>query len=1301
MATIILQAAGAFVGSFLGPVGSAIGSAVGSMSGYMLDRSLINSTVHHKGPRLGSMRPFTAEEGGGIPRVYGTMRVGGAVIWATRFEERKQSRRTGVKGGPKITNYKYSGNAAFALCEGPIAGVRRIWADGKEIDRTLVDIRIHTGTVNQMPDELINAKQGTGNTPAYRGVAYAVIDHLPLEEFGNRLPQLQFEVLRPVGDFASRLTAVTLIPGATEQGLSTGRIGANLDRGATKTVNRNVLFGESDLEASLDELAMLCPKLEHVALVASWFGDDLRAGVCKVYPAVIDNTYSGLTAGGWNVSGLNAPSARQVSRHAGAAAYGGTPSDASVVAAIAAIKARGWKVTFYPFVMMDVPAGNQLPDPYGGIAQAAYPWRGRITSFPGPGQAGSADKTWAARSQIDLFCGGAQATDFTIGDEVVTYAGDPDDWGYRRMVLHYAALTKAAGGVDAFLIGSELRGLTTLRDESDAFPFVEQLAALASDARAIVGPSTKLTYGADWSEYFGHQPADGSGDVFFHLDPVWASPAIDAVGIDYYMPLSDWRDEDYAGGNPDGFASPYDRKALRSAIFSGEGFDWHYTSAEDRRGRTRSPIVDGLGGKHWVYRYKDLRGWWENAHYNRPGGVEAPAPTGWVPQSKPIWFTELGCPAVDKGPNRPNVFPDSKSSENALPYFSNGGRCDLAQRRLLEAHFDHWDDESEEFDAAANPLSPHYGGRMGDARRIYAWAWDARPYPAFPLNRDEWADGDNWLFGHWLNGRVDEVAICDLTRAILRDYGVTDAETGGVDGMLAGYAVAEPGSARGALSPLIQLFDLVATERDGRLTLATAGTQSGPVISINDPVAAQGERAAIESFREPDQSLPTEVTIRFVDPLSDYQAGAARSADTSTAIVNSSLLDLPGAMEAGQADALAIDLLRRVRTGRDTVRFAVAGADRRPQPGSVVRLPINGGADYVVTAVEEGLFRSIEAKRQFRIAPAADRARLPASTDATASEAGKPLVLFLDLPTIGGAGAQDGLMVAAFAKPWRTQATFASPAASGFAPRTSLTAPAFTGEIVEVFGLGAEGRIDRAGRVDVRLDSGELSSIAELQMLNGANVAAMRANNGGWELFQFASAEEIAPSVWRLTNLLRGQMGTNDAMTAGIANGADFVLLDEAVRPAGLTSAEIGLPLYWKVGPAGHDLTDQFFASSQHAGGVRSLLPLSPVHLRASVQMDGAIVVSWVRRSRVDADSWMGTDVPLGEEAERYLVRAGLPGDPPKRLIETIEPQWTYTETQQSADFASLPDTLEISVRQISNAVGEGLPATLSLTLNP
>ena len=80
-------------------------------------------------------------------------------------------------------------------------------------------MRVHLGDEDQAPDPFIAAKTGAANTPAYRGAAYVVFEELPLDRFGNRLPQLCFEVFRPILDGAnaeSQVRAVTLIPASGE-----------------------------------------------------------------------------------------------------------------------------------------------------------------------------------------------------------------------------------------------------------------------------------------------------------------------------------------------------------------------------------------------------------------------------------------------------------------------------------------------------------------------------------------------------------------------------------------------------------------------------------------------------------------------------------------------------------------------------------------------------------------------------------------------------------------------------------------------------------------------------------------------------------------------------------------------------------------------------------------------------------------------------------------------------------------------------------------------------------------------------
>ena len=200
-----------------------------------------------------------------------------------------------------------------------------------------------------------------------------------------------------------------------------------------------------------------------------------------------------------------------------------------------------------------------------------------------------------------------------------------------------------------------------------------------------------------------------------------------------------------------------------------------------------------------MFRYKDIKSWWENPHFDRRAGAELTIASSWQPRSKPIWFTELGCAAVDKGANQPNVFSDPKSSSSSKPHFSNGGRSDLTQQRFLTAHLDHWT-------GANNPVSPVYGAPMLDTANLYLWSWDARPFPAFPLQSAVWSDGGNWVSGHWLNGRLSGMPMSDLIAAILADHGVSAAETIEADGFLEGFVVDAPTTARAALEPLVNVW---------------------------------------------------------------------------------------------------------------------------------------------------------------------------------------------------------------------------------------------------------------------------------------------------------------------------------------------------------------------------------------------------------------------------------------------------------------------------------------------------------------
>ncbi|MCA0423668.1 MAG: glycoside hydrolase/phage tail family protein, partial [Proteobacteria bacterium] len=967
MATLVLQAAGSALGAaFGGPMLAAVGQAAGAVLGGVIDRSLMGGPGKRyvEGPRLKTLDGISASEGAPIPRVYGRVRLGGQVIWATRFEEQMQAQRSGKSGGkggaPKqqtvTTTYSYFANLAVALCEGPVGMVRRVWADGKPLDLTTVTMRVYPGSETQEADPLIAARQG--ESPAYRGTAYVVFERLPLEAYGNRLPQLSFEVVRPVGALTDHVRGVDLIPGASEFAYQPGQVLRILGRGASQPENRNQLTHASDFSASLDALEAVLPKARSVALVTSWFGTDLRASHAAIVPGV-DNRIKTTTGDQWSVAGKTRETAHLVSQIDGRAAYGGTPSDSSLLAAIADLRARGLSVVFYPFVMMDIAAGNSLPDPYGATEQAAFPWRGRITLDIAPGRVGSSDGTTAAASAVATFFGTATAAQFAVSAGTVTYSG-PSEWTYRRMVLHNAALCKAAGGVDAFIIGSELIGLIRIRSASGVYPAVQQLKSLAGEVRALLGPGVKIGYAADWTEYGAHVQGGGA-EVRFPLDPLWSDVNIDFVGIDFYPPLADWRDGEGhadAGLWPDGRGLDY----LTAGLGGGEAFDWYYADATARATQQRTPITDDAYGKPWIYCAKDLKSWWSEPHVERMNGVETVA-TGWQPGAKPIWLTEVGCPAVDKGANAPNLFPDAKSSESALPPLSSGARDDLLAARFLEAISVRFDPDHPAFEPANNPVSPLYGGRMVDPARIHAWAWDARPYPAFPHLREVWGDAANWQTGHWLNGRAEGMALDRLLKAITADYGLDAPGFDQCDGFLDGYVIDRPMSARSAIEPLLSLFAIEARVSGGKVRFAGRGFGRTHSLSADDLVPDRQGRDQTRS-RAQETELARTLTVGFSDAESQYQRAAVSAQRPRTASRRENAMETTAVLRRSEAEHLAASALQDHWTARETVTLSLRPGLRALEPGDVVTFA--GDAPPVpfrLTRVVDGLARQCEARR--------------------------------------------------------------------------------------------------------------------------------------------------------------------------------------------------------------------------------------------------------------------------------------------------------------------------------------------------
>jgi uncharacterized protein (TIGR02217 family) len=431
--------------------------------------------------------------------------------------------------------------------------------------------------------------------------------------------------------------------------------------------------GKTDYSVSIDALVAQHSECKTVSVVIAWFFNSEDASTCNIYPTTnfIGGAFLRYVSGPiltpesavwlpdhWQVSGLTELSAGLIppaTNADGTFVYGGTPSDQSVVRCIQDLKSRGFKVVFYPFLLG---------------TSSGFPWRGRITS--------SGDLSAQATSDVATFMGPATTSNF-VRDTVnltVGYTGNLLDWTYRRMILHYANLCIVAGGVNLFVIGSELRGLEILRGPAWTksgttdgsgnavwdYPMVAQLSTLANDVRSTFDAAgftrdlstleNLIVYSADWSSWMGWQHTGENGQ-WPHLDQLWANPNIDFVSFDNYMPLTDWttgsggldaanwKEPKFNGvwppqpaqlnglglsGPPTIYSTPY----LKGNIEGGQYFDWFYNDSNNR-GRGLDPAGTDLQvslpegdrlaqarnpyfPQQEILANKQLRWWWNNLH---------------------------------------------------------------------------------------------------------------------------------------------------------------------------------------------------------------------------------------------------------------------------------------------------------------------------------------------------------------------------------------------------------------------------------------------------------------------------------------------------------------------------------------------------------------------------------------------------------------------------------------------------------------------------------------------------------------
>jgi hypothetical protein len=206
-----------------------------------------------------------------------------------------------------------------------------------------------------------------------------------------------------------------------------------------------------------------------------------------------------------------------------------------------------------------------------------------------------------------------------------------------------------------------------------------------------------------------------------------------------------------------------------------------------------------------------------------------------------------------------------------LPRQSNGLRDDFIQMQYLRAIHRHFADPQ------ANPTSDVYVGPMVDMGRAHIWAWDARPYPAFPLNTELWSDGANYAKGHWINGRTSSRSLASVVTEICARAGVTGIDTSRLYGVVRGYQIDDTDTARSALQVLMVAYAFDAIERDGVLEFRSRDGQPNARIEAGSLVYEGQAAPTLELTRAPSAEVVGTARVGFVDADGDYEMRAAEA----------------------------------------------------------------------------------------------------------------------------------------------------------------------------------------------------------------------------------------------------------------------------------------------------------------------------------------------------------------------------------------------------------------------------------------
>lgn len=441
-------------------------------------------------------------------------------------------------------------------------------------------------------------------------------------------------------------------------------------------------------------------------------------------------------------------------------------------------------------------------------------------------------------------------------------------------------------------------------------------------------------------------------------------------------------------------------------------------------------------------------------------------------------------------------------------------------------------------------------------------------------------------------------------------------------------------------------------------------------------VREEGEepKALLELLsRVQEAELPARVNVQYYDPAQDYQVGSQSAQWNAPYVDNVTRIDLPIAMPAGEARAIAKKHLALARLERNRYGFSTSRKWAHLEPGDirkvhglvlrllqktetpkgVVRWEAVQHAPYISNQVEDG------APADGTTPPAPDGPKVATQ------------VKFFDVAKLADDHLDIGFYVAAAPAvsggTWKGYSLQKSVDGGASWAEVSSTATATVmGTVEQPIGAFTGGNVfDYSTVIRVTGLTGTLESVTELAALNGENAYIL-----GNEWGNFTTATQVDATTWDVSGLLRGRRGTEWSMASHGVNET-FALASTLLNVA-TPAAEVGVPRVFKAVTFG--MTVASATEMPFTNTAQSARCYAPVHLAGGPTASSAMLFECQVRTR-DGGAWRDlvdvtqADAPLNLVLEIWDANYTNCA----RVVSGLTtPSYSYSSADQTADFGAL-----------------------------